>query len=125
MAKILVVDDDLDVRNLVAMVLRDTGHDVESSVDGRDGLGKIAALEPHLVILDLMMPEIDGWGFLAALRQRPTAPLVILLSAFANDGETRRRAVEAGVWDCLAKPFGLPELVVTCNNALRALGGKA
>ena len=119
MAKILVVDDERDLRNLVAMVLSGQGHEVESAIDGREGLDKIGSFQPDLVVLDLMMPEVDGWGVLAALREKQAAaPRVILLSAYANDAATQRRGVEAGAWACLGKPFRLPELLGTCTRAL-------
>jgi CheY-like chemotaxis protein len=116
--RVLVVDDERDVQALVRMVLERQGYEVEAASDGREALQKIGEHRPDLVVLDLMMPEIDGWGVLEELRGRPERPRVVLLSAYAHDPLTQRRGLEAGAWACLGKPFRLPELVETCEKAL-------
>lgn len=117
--RILVVDDERDVQALVSMVLERQGYEVEAASDGREALEKIGRHRPDLIVLDLMMPEIDGWGVLERLRaQQGPPPRVVLLSAYAHDPNTRQRGLDAGACACLGKPFRLPELISTCEQAL-------
>ena len=120
-ARVLVVDDERDVQALVSMVLERQGYEVELASDGREALAKIDARRPDLVVLDLMMPEIDGWGVLERLRGHSAPPRVVLLSAYAHDPTTRQRGLDAGAWECLGKPFRLPELITTCQKALNGV----
>lgn len=112
--RILVVDDEKDVQEFLAVVLRDTGFAVECAANGREALEKIEASRPDLVVLDLMMPVLDGWGVLDRLRRSPERPAVVILSAFPDEW----RALRAGAWECLAKPFEAQQLVDTCKRAL-------
>ena len=116
--RVLVVDDERDVQALVRMVLERQGYEVEAASDGREALQKIGEHRPDLVVLDLMMPEIDGWGVLERLRDTDAPPRVVLLSAYAHDPKVLQRGAEAGAWACLGKPFKLPELIATCEQAL-------
>jgi CheY-like chemotaxis protein len=112
--RVLVVDDEKDVQDFVSLILRDTGYDVDCAGDGREALEKVEADPPDLVVLDLMMPVMDGWGFLEHLRKIPDPPAVVILSAAPDDW----RALRAGAWECLAKPFQARDLVDTCRRAL-------
>lgn len=112
--RILVVDDERDVRSLVCHILLDQGYQVDSAVDGRDALDKIQASPPDLVVLDLMMPELDGWQVLRELQSFETRPRVVVLSAFGDLGRVR----DAGAVGFLAKPFRFAQLVDTCQRAL-------
>lgn len=116
-AKLLVVDDEESVRSLICRILRDSGYDVESAVDGRDALAKIAARLPDLIVLDLMMPELDGWGVVDALRARGPAPPVLMLTA-RSDYDTFARAVREGVTAFISKPFRLQELLSATRRIL-------
>lgn len=69
-AKLLVVDDEESVRSLICRILHDSGYDVESAVDGKDALDKIAARRPDLIVLDLMMPEVSGFDVVDMLKDR-------------------------------------------------------
>jgi DNA-binding response OmpR family regulator len=112
--RILVVDDERDVRSLVCHILGDQGYLVDQAVDGRDALAKIQASLPDLVVLDLMMPDIDGWQVLRELQAYETRPPVVVLSAFGD----LKRVTEAGAVGFLAKPFRFAQLVDTCQRAL-------
>ncbi len=113
-SRVLVVDDDEDVRRLVVLLLRDAGYAVECAGDGAEALTKIRQNSPELVILDLMMPSMPGWDVLASLRRTLQPPPVVVLSAL---GECRR-ATQAGAAGCLAKPFRIHDLLHTCEAAL-------
>ena len=116
-AKLLVVDDEESVRSLICRILRDTGYDVESAIDGKDALEKIAARRPDLIVLDLMMPELDGWGVVDALRKQGGAPPVLMLTA-RSDYDTFARAVREGVTAFISKPFRLQELLSATRKVL-------
>lgn len=116
-AKLLVVDDEESVRSLICRILRDTGYDVESAIDGKDALEKVAARRPDLIVLDLMMPELDGWGVVDALRKQGGAPPVLMLTA-RSDYDTFARAVREGVTAFISKPFRLQELLSATRKIL-------
>ena len=112
--RILVVDDETDVQEFVSLVLQDHGFDVCCAGHGQEALDKIESLHPDLVVLDLMMPVMDGWGVLESLKHLPDPPAVIILSAYPDEW----RAFKAGAWECLGKPFEPEDLVATCERAL-------
>lgn len=112
--RILVVDDDDALRVMLCQMLQDAGYLVDSAGNGLEALGKIEATRPALVILDLMMPVMDGWQLLERLPAVPARPVVIVLSAFPDFS----RAVRAGARACLSKPFSFRELLATCGSAL-------
>lgn len=117
-ARILVVDDEESVRNLICRILHDSGYDVGAAVDGKDALVKIAERRPNLIVLDLMMPEVDGWGVVDALRKlgAPTPPVLMLTAR--SDYETFARAVRVGVNAFISKPFRLQELLLAISKVL-------
>jgi DNA-binding response OmpR family regulator len=116
-AKLLVVDDEESVRSLICRILSDSGYDVESAVDGKDALQKIAKRRPDLIVLDLMMPELDGWGVVDALRKAGDPPPVLMLTA-RSDYDTFARAVREGVTAFISKPFRLQELLSATRKIL-------
>jgi DNA-binding response OmpR family regulator len=116
--RILVVDDEPVMQAFVCRVLRQHGYGVESALDGEQALSMISAEQPDLVLLDLAMPGLDGWGVLERLRALAGAPRVVVLSAAMIDAETHRRGLDAGAWACLTKPVRIADLVSTCRQAL-------
>jgi len=119
--RILVVDDDEDVRIIVAKILRGTGFEVETAVNGREAVEKMAERRPDLLILDLMMPEMDGWEVLEEIKDHEPPPVVVLTAR--DDYDSFARAVRAGAAAHLVKPFRFQELVATCHSVLIS-GGK-
>ncbi len=107
--RILVVDDDQDIRNLVVELLGRAGHDVEQAADGRAGLKALHANPPDLVVLDVSMPELDGWQTLERIRDLTDVP-VLMLTARGSELE-RVRGLQAGADDYVVKPFGRQELI--------------
>lgn len=112
--RVLVVDDEDYVRQLLCRVLASKGYTVDAAADGREGLEKITAVHPDLVLLDLMMPVMDGWQVLDALAQMEQHPPVVIVSAYVDRG----RALKAGAVECLSKPFAIGQLLTTCEKAL-------
>jgi two-component system, OmpR family, KDP operon response regulator KdpE len=115
--RVLVADDDPTIRTFVAAHLRARGYRVDVARDGREALDKAALTPPDAVVLDLVMPEIDGAGFLGRFREWSAAP-VLVLSAL---GEERRKvgALDAGADDYLTKPFSMEELLARLRTLLR------
>lgn len=117
--RILVVDDEEDVQILIRRILSDAGYDVASASDGQEALHKIDERAPDLVVLDLMMPGLDGWGVLENLRRRPNPPPVVVVTALA-DYQAFTRGVREGAAAYVCKPFHFAELVATCQKVLLA-----
>ena len=112
MPKILVIDDDPSVRSLVADSLEIEGYEVHTAEDGFSGLRAIEAHKPDCVLLDVMMPGLDGHQVLQRLRaaeDRPALP-VVMLTAYSDDA-TAWQAWTEGVDYFLAKPFEADELL--------------
>jgi OmpR family response regulator RpaB len=102
---ILLVDDDADIRLLLRLELSAEGHHIAEASDGRQALEAIAATAPDLVVLDMMMPVLDGWGVLDALDPL-TAPPVVVITAMASEGDRHvAELLEKGAVDVIAKPF--------------------
>jgi DNA-binding response OmpR family regulator len=116
-ARVLVVDDDEDIRSLVRTLLERSGAVVFEAPDGRDGLREFHAQRPDLVILDVSMPQVDGWQVLDRIRDMSDVP-VIMLTARADELE-RVRGLHAGADDYVVKPFGKQELIARVQALLR------
>jgi DNA-binding response OmpR family regulator len=118
--KILVVDDEPDIVELVAFNLRAEGYDVLTARDGLQALNLAREALPDLIVLDLMLPEMDGLAVCEILRRLPsTAPIpVIMLTAWSNK-LSRAIGLETGASDYVTKPFSPRELVLRVNRALR------
>ena len=117
--KILVVDDEPTIVRLMEFILARQGHEMIVAVNGEEALQKIAAHQPDLVLLDIMMPRIDGYEVAQRVRADPkTASLpIIMLSAKAQD-EDIRRGVEVGVDEYVTKPFTPDHLVQVVSEYL-------
>ncbi|HRY17559.1 MAG TPA: EAL domain-containing protein [Candidatus Competibacteraceae bacterium] len=121
LTKILVVDDDDLVRSLVSMALEKTGFHVEQAQSGRQALAVFEATAPDLIIMDVMMPGLDGFATCAELRQRPNSALLpILMMTGLNDHESIDQAFNAGATDFITKPISYPLLKHRVRYLLRA-----
>jgi putative two-component system response regulator len=117
--RILIVDDNDDVRNTLARMLRSFGHDVETATDGLDGLAKLG-LHPDLVLLDADMPGMDGYDVTSRIRNDPVwADLPIVMITGLEGRVARLRAIESGVNDFITKPVDLAELRLRTTWLLR------
>lgn len=113
----LVVDDEPDIRNLVRDILEDEGLEVCEASDGRAALRVLHEERPDLVILDVMMPDLDGWATLERIRDISDVP-VIMLTARSLEWE-RARGLRAGADDYLGKPFSSIELAARVVALMR------
>jgi DNA-binding response OmpR family regulator len=109
-AKILVVDDDPAIRELLTDVLEMDGHKVHVAVDGHDGVRTFEAVRPDFVVLDVMMPGLDGYGVLRAIRALDGDPVPVLMLTAAADPAAAARGWADGVDYYLAKPFTVDEV---------------
>lgn len=119
--RVLVVDDDESIRNFVSLALAYDGYEVMCASHGAAALELVAESPPSLILLDMRMPVLDGWGFARAYRERPgpRAPIIVLTAARDAD----RRASEIGAAGYLAKPFDLDDLFALVErHMLRADG---
>lgn len=105
---ILVIDDDPAILTTVVDILNDEGYVVRTATNGREGLAALEQQLPALILLDMRMPVLDGWGFVRALRERELeVPLAVMTAA----QDARQWAHEVGATGFLAKPFDLVELL--------------
>jgi DNA-binding response OmpR family regulator len=111
--RVLVVDDDTSIRELLHSALVEEGYDVMLAVDGRDALSVMERWIPDVIVLDLMMPLMDGWAFAKEVRDRYDVP-IIAVSAVT---ELPRHATALGVSDFLTKPFDLDALLPKISRA--------
>jgi len=116
-ASVLVVDDDADVRTLVCELLARAGYTVSQAPDGREALRLLYDERPDLVVLDVSMPELDGWATLERIRELSSVP-VVMLSALGAELE-KVRALRGGADDYVTKPFGRQELLARVESVLR------
>jgi two-component system OmpR family response regulator len=123
-ARVLVVDDEASITDLVATVLRYEGFEVEVAGNGWDALRKAQSFGPELVILDLMLPDHDGFEIHRKLRDRGVHAPVIFLTA-RDATEDKVRGLTIGGDDYVTKPFSLEELVARIRAVLRRSGAGA
>ncbi len=123
-ARILVVEDNADLAQGIAYNLKLEGYEVKVAADGRAGLADVARWEPHLVLLDLMLPGMDGFEVLRGIRERPTRIPVIILSARAEEAD-KVRGFKLDADQYVTKPFGVLELLERVAALLRRAGKEA
>jgi two-component system OmpR family response regulator len=122
--RILIVEDEPDLLSVLAQSLRESGYAVDTAADGRDGLFKAVGGQYDAMILDLMMPEVDGWTVLRQLRREGHLLPVLVLTA--RDGlRDKVRGLDVGADDYLTKPFELTELLARLRALVRRAAGQA
>ncbi|BFU45508.1 response regulator transcription factor [Krasilnikovia sp. MM14-A1004] len=122
--RVLVVDDDPTVSDVVRRYLEQAGCEVRLAADGADGLAAIAAERPDLVVLDLMMPGIDGLEVCRRVRRQLPGLPVVMLTALGEEAD-RILGLEVGADDYVTKPFSPRELVLRIRSVLRRTAGAA
>jgi DNA-binding response OmpR family regulator len=114
--RILVIDDEADLRRFVKLRLSRAGYQVFEASNGIEGLEQLYKVKPHLVVLDIMMPRMDGWETCRRIREISDVPILIL-SAKGNRG-ARVKGLDLGANDYLAKPFAGFELFKKIESLL-------
>jgi len=122
-ARVMAVDDDPVIRGLLEVNLEMEGHVVVTAVDGRDALDKVHADPPDLILLDVMMPNVNGWQVAEALKaDASTRDIpVVFLSARAMEADVRK-GTELGVQSYVTKPFDPIDLMDLVNRLLEGAG---
>jgi two-component system, chemotaxis family, chemotaxis protein CheY len=115
--RVLVVDDDASIRELLSTALADDGYEVVPASNGQDALSVCERWRPDVIVLDLMMPVMDGWTFAKRLREKKHQIPIVVLSA-AND--LMRHAASLGAADVVGKPFDLDQLLPKVARAAEA-----
>lgn len=120
LGKILVVDDDKNICELLRLYLEKEGYSVILSNDGEEAVVKFTALKPDLVLLDIMLPGLDGWQVCREIRKKSNVPIIMLTAK----GETFDKVLglELGADDYVVKPFDTKEIVARIKAVLRRIG---
>jgi len=117
--KILVVDDEEDITNTLALMLRSRGFDVITAYDGSEGLAKAKSERPDIILLDIIMPVMDGFDACVKLRaDRDTQRIPIIMFSASGDNSAVTKASRVGANDFVVKPFNLTVLLSKMNKLL-------
>ena len=115
--KILIIDDDPSVTDLLKLILAPTQADIQHACDGEQGMGIVRDFKPDIVLLDYMLPGMDGMETTQQIRKVTKAPILIL--SVLDDPTTLARALDAGADDYLIKPVSRGVLIAQINNLVR------
>ena len=114
---VLVVEDDKNIRELLQMYLEKEGYAVTLAADGQQGLAKFRGIKPDLVLLDVMMPVMDGWAVCKAIRAEGRTPVIMLTAKSETDDKVA--GLKAGADDYITKPFEMKEVLARVEAVLR------
>ena len=114
---ILVVEDDRNIADLLQMYLEKEGYAVTTAFDGGQGLAKFQSIKPDLVLLDVMMPVMDGWAVCKAIRETDRTPIIMLTAKSETDDKVQ--GLRSGADDYITKPFEMKEVLARIEAVLR------
>ena len=117
--RVLVVDDDQDIRELLVSVLSDDGYEAASAQNGRDALDVLERWQADVVVLDLMMPVMDGWTFADRMHEKWDIPIVVISAAT----DIKRHATSVGAAGVIPKPFEIDSLLPVIARVSKTSGG--
>ena len=115
--KILIVEDDANIADLLRLYLEKEGYQIAIASDGGKGVEQFRRFQPDLILLDLMLPVLDGWGVCRAIRSESQVPIIMLTAK--SEVNDRITGLEMGADDYLVKPFEMKELMARINAVLR------
>jgi Response regulators consisting of a CheY-like receiver domain and a winged-helix DNA-binding domain len=115
--KVLVVEDDVMMRDMLSMYLSEEGYSVRQAGTGEEGLRIVQDFMPDIVLLDLMLPDMDGMGVCASIRERSHVPIMIL--SMKSEVSERVHALKAGADDYMCKPFSMHEMTARVEALIR------
>lgn len=121
--RVLIVEDEPDLRRLMAEVLCEADYAVDIAADGQDGLVKAKSWDYDAIVLDLMLPKLDGWKLLAQLRQDKSTPVLIVSAR--DSVRDRVEGLDLGADDYLIKPFERDELLARLRALIRRAAGQS
>ena len=114
---VLVVEDDRNISDLLHLYLEKEGYAVTTAFDGGEGLNKFRAIKPDLVLLDVMMPVMDGWSVCKAIRAEGKTPVIMLTAKSETDDKVQ--GLKSGADDYITKPFEMKEVLARIEAVLR------
>ena len=117
---VLIVEDDKNIQELLQMYLEKEGYAVTTADDGGQGLTKFRAIKPDLVLLDVMMPVMDGWAVCKAIRADSQTPVIMLTAKGETDDKVT--GLKSGADDYITKPFEMKEVLARMEAVLRRTG---
>ena len=120
---VLIVEDDRNIAELLQMYLEKEGYAVTVANDGGQGLAKYRAIKPDLVLLDVMMPVMDGWAVCKAIRAEAQTPIIMLTAKGETDDKVA--GLKSGADDYVTKPFEMKEVLARIEAVLRRSSGAA
>ena len=120
---VLIVEDDRNIAELLQMYLEKEGYAVTTAFDGGQGLTKFRAIKPDLVLLDVMMPVMDGWAVCKSIRAEAQTPVIMLTAKCETDDKVA--GLKSGADDYITKPFEMREVLARIEAVLRRTGGTA
>jgi two-component system OmpR family response regulator len=120
--RILIVEDEPDLLHSLARALREEGYAVDTAAEGEDGLFKAESADYDAVVLDVMLPKLDGWEVLSRLRKSKKIPVLMLTAR--DQSRDRVRGLDTGADDYVVKPFDLPELFARLRALIRRSANK-
>jgi two-component system OmpR family response regulator len=120
--RILIVEDEADLLASLAKALREEGYAVDIATEGEEGLYKAESWDYDAIVLDVMLPQLDGWTVLQKLRQKKKTPVLMLTARDAT--RDRVRGLDTGADDYVVKPFDLPELLARLRALIRRAAGQ-
>jgi len=120
--RLLIVEDEPDLLSSLAQALREEGYAVDTAADGEEGFYKAESWDYDAIILDVMLPRLDGWGVLQKLRRTKKTPVLMLTAR--DQTRDRVRGLDTGADDYLIKPFDLSELLARVRALIRRSAGQ-
>ena len=121
--RLLIIEDEPDLLSGLSRALRRTGYSVDTAADGDEGLFRALEIDYDAIVLDVMLPRLDGWAVLARLREKKSTPVIMLTARDAT--RDRVRGFDTGADDYLVKPFELEELLARLRALIRRSAGRA
>jgi len=118
-ARLLIVEDDIDISNMLRIYFAGQGYDVDTALRGRDALEKTRQIMPHLIVLDIMLPDIDGYEVCRNLRMSTrTSHIPVIFLTQKDERSDRLQGLELGADNYITKPFDIEELKLYVQNAI-------
>ena len=116
--RVLIVEDDVDIRTILRVFLERGGYEAGEAADGAEGLAKAESFRPDVILLDVAMPDLDGYEVCRVLKENPeTKTIPVIFVTGSADAELNRRAYQAGAVACITKPFRFEEIVAVLESA--------
>ncbi len=124
--RVLIVEDEAESRMMIREMLEMSGYEASEAVDGTEGLTKAEALHPHVILLDVRMPGLDGYEVCQGLKENPeTTTIPVIFLTGVDDVALNRLAFQVGAVACITKPFRREALVAVVEAALANVGRQA